>query len=441
MDKRLTIANMTTEWGALVGIFPYDEVLRDYLLGRAAYFEQRGDENPRITRATMEEFDRMDLQADPDAYYSKEITFDLSAISPTVAGPNEVKTILSLPEIERQQVKIDKAYLLSCVNSRLEDIREAAEVVQGRKVAEGVKFYLAAASSNIEQEARRLGYWNTLTEAGAITLPPGCGPCIGLGTGTLEAGEVAISATNRNFKGRMGSPLAQVYLGSPAVVAASAVAGYITGAEHPEVKPNHGEIKVNPTRKAEQAQVEIVEGFPTRLEGELLFTPKDNMNTDAIYGKEFTYRDNLTPPEMAVVAMQNYDPEFQQIAREGDILVGGWNFGGGSSREQAATCLKYRGLQMVIAGSYSQTYKRNAFNNGYIVIECPELVEWLKESYAGDSRLTIRTGQQAVIDFASSKIRYGDKKFSFSPLGRIAQQLVILGGFENLIQEQLKELS
>ncbi|HEX2916681.1 MAG TPA: homoaconitase [Chloroflexia bacterium] len=440
MSQRMTIANMTTEWGALVGLFPYDAVTRQYLLDRATYFKKRGDRQPRITPELVEKLEADMPSADPDAYYAKEIYLDLSKVRPSVAGPNEVKTMLSLPEVESRNIKIDKAYLLSCVNSRLDDIRDAAEVIKGRKVAPGVSFYLAAASASIEAQARELGYWDSLVEAGAITLPPGCGPCIGLGEGLLEAGEVGISATNRNFKGRMGSPQAQVYLSSPAVVAASAVAGYISG---PQEASQDGEkvlkrLEVNAVPQQTAARVEILEGFPRLLTGELLFTPKDNMNTDAIYGKEYTYNDNVPPEEMARVAMLNYDPNFQKIAVEGDILVGGWNFGSGSSREQAATALKYRGIQLVLAGSYSQIFKRNAFNNGYIVLECPALVERLKREFASESAPTIRTGIQAEVDFEKSEIRAGGETYSFSPLGKVAQQLVILGGFENLIQEQIK---
>jgi homoaconitate hydratase len=142
---------------------------------------------------------------------------------------------------------------------------------------------------------------------------------------------------------------------------------------------------------------------------------------------------------MGPKAMLNYDPDFQTIAQQGDILVGGWNFGAGSSREQAATCLKYRGIQLVIAGSYSQTYKRNAFNNGYILLECPALVTWLKETFADSKQLTIRTGVKVVIDFAKSEIRSEKNRYAFSPLGRVAQQLVVLGGFENLILAQLRQ--
>jgi homoaconitate hydratase len=190
-------------------------------------------------------------------------------------------------------------------------------------------------------------------------------------------------------------------------------------------------------RPAGQAQeTRLVAGFPGRIDGELLFVPKDNMNTDGIYGKEFTYQEDLTPAEMGTKAMLNYDPEFQKLAREGDILVGGYNFGSGSSREQAATALKFRGLQMVIAGSYSQTYKRNAFNNGYIVVECPELVEDLKNAHAGKKALTIRTGIRVAVDFVQARIDTKDGSYGFAPLGTVAQELVTGGGMEALIRKR-----
>jgi homoaconitate hydratase len=443
MDARLTIANMTTEWGALAGVFPYDEVLRTYLLSRAAYFQTRGDSQPRMTTALVEALDKADLQADADAFYAKEINFDLSVVVPGVAGPNEVNIVTPLAEIEQSQIKIDKAYLLSCVNSRLEDIKAAAQVLSGQKIAAGVKLYLAAASANVEREARRLGYWDTLTEAGAITLPSGCGPCIGLGQGLLEAGEVGISATNRNFKGRMGSGQANVYLASPAVVAASAAAGYISAPKQEVAtghvaKANRELISHSNTSATRSAALEILEGFPRVISGVLLFAPKDNMNTDGIYGKEYTYQDNIPPSEMATKAMLNYDPAFQELAQAGDILVGGWNFGTGSSREQAATCLKYRGIQLVVAGSFSQIFKRNAFNNGYVVLECPALLEELQTRFAANPALTIRTDEVATFDFEQGSIVAFGKTFSFAALGSIAQALVVAGGFEQLLEQRIK---
>ena len=174
------------------------------------------------------------------------------------------------------------------------------------------------------------------------------------------------------------------------------------------------------------------------VEGEVLFVPKDNMNTDGIYGKDYTYKEGMTPDQMANVAMENYDPQFQQLAKDGDILVGGYNFGTGSSREQAATALKYRGLRMIIAGSFSQTYKRNAFNNGYICIECAELVDDLKTAHADDDALTIRTGSNVSVDFTRARIEYNGKTYVFSPLGEVAQELIAGGGFEAVIRKKLR---
>ncbi len=449
IDERMAISNMTTEWGALCGIFPYDIVTRTYLLARANVMKNRGDEQPRLTPALVDRIEAELPKADADAVYAKELEFDLSAVTPFVAGPNEVKTIVPLQEMEARNVKINKAYLLSCVNGRLEDICEAAQVVEGRRVAEGVTLYIAAASSEIETEAKRLGCWDMLLKAGAVALPPGCGPCIGLGEGTLEDGEVGISATNRNFQGRMGSRSAQVYLASPVVVAASAVAGKIVaplGCDLEDDEDYRADVKrgaiVRAQAPADEAskEVTILEGFPRTIEGELLYVPKDNLNTDGIYGKEYTYRDDLTPVQMGTKAMLNYDPAFRETVRDGDILVGGYNFGTGSSREQAATALKYRGLPMIIAGSFSQTYKRNAFNNGYIVIECPALVEDLKAGCAGDKTLTIRTGRRVRVDFTCGRIECDGKTYTFSPLGEVAQELVVKGGFEAVIRDQLAEM-
>jgi homoaconitate hydratase len=440
MDQRLTIANMTTEWGSLAGVFPFDDVLRDYCYQRADTFANRGDVNPRYTRVDVDAWFADRIEADADAQYAVELTIDLSQITPHVAGPNEVKSITPLPEIEKKKVKVNKAYLLSCVNARLEDLTEAAKVLDGKKVADHVNFYVAAASATVEDEAKRSGVWGKLEAAGAITLPSGCGPCIGLGEGTLDAGEVGISATNRNFKGRMGSRDAEVYLASPAVVASSAIAGYICAPQAFESREITVTTKYATKRAATDASVEIIDGFPGNVTGRLLYLPKDNLNTDGIYGKEFTYREDLTPDEMGKAVMLNYDPEFQEIAREGDIIVGGSNFGSGSSREQAATALAFRGIRMVIAASFSQTYKRNAFNNGFIVFECPELVADLNTAFvksADAPALTIPIDAPATVQFASSTLEYNGKQYSFDPLGEVPQQLIVAKGAEELVKQKL----
>ncbi len=450
MDQRMTISNMTTEWGALIGMFPFDEVLRDYLLGRAAFFEKRdaatkstaAHRPARYTTADVQRWwsGRADLAPDRDAHYAKELTLDLSRVTPHVAGPNEVKIIKPVEELERQKIAVNKAYLMSCVNARLEDLELAASIVRGKRVAPGVEFYLAAASSEVQERAKERGYWSDLLSAGAIELPSGCGACIGLGRGTLEKGEVGISATNRNFEGRMGSRDAACYLASPAVVAASAVAGHICSPVQVADGGPKGECRVMPRPKRAAGGVRILDGFPRKASGRAIYLPKDNLNTDGVYGKEFTYKDNLTNEEMAKAAFLNYDPKWQQTAQKGDIVVGGRNFGTGSSREQAATALAAFGIRMIIAASINQTYQRNAFNNGFICIECPELVDWLAEEFAPEADSGVRTivGPELEVDFQGSVVRCDGREFAFAALSPVAQELVVAGGSERLVKSRLE---
>jgi homoaconitate hydratase len=440
MDARFSISNMSTEWGALVGWFPVDEVTIHYLQGVRERLRESGID--RITEKDIENWSKAPLLPDPDASYTARITLDLGEVTPHVSGPDTVQVMQSLAVIEKKRVAIQKAYLLSCVNSRVEDLESAAHVLHGKKVAPGVKFYLGAASAWVQQEAERRGIWQTLLDAGAKPLPPGCGPCIGLGAGLLEKGEVGISATNRNFKGRMGARDAQCYLASPEVVAASAIAGYIAG-PYPlgDFTPVRQFTEFAGNGKRSSEQVEILPGFPERVKGRLVFLPQDNLNTDAIYGKDYTYRDDMTPEMMAGVVMENYDPQFAARTRAGDIIVGGFNFGTGSSREQAVTCLKAKGIPLVVAASFSQTYLRNAYNNGFLCVEVPEFVRQLRKQFStriAAKEKTIIPSEELDIDFTSSTIAWLGEKFIFPPLGSVPQSLVIAGGVENLVAKRLR---
>ncbi|HET9405777.1 MAG TPA: homoaconitase [Candidatus Sulfotelmatobacter sp.] len=439
MDARLAIANMSTEWGPLVAWFPVDDVTINYL--RYLHKRLKAEGVDRFAEKEIEDWAMNPPQPDNGANYAARIELDLGQVTPHVSGPDTVQVMQSLAAIERKKVAIHKAYLISCANSRLEDLDAAANVLHGKKVASSVKFYLGAASAWIQKEAEESGSWQTLIDAGAIPLPPGCGPCIGLGTGLLEKGEVGISATNRNFKGRMGSREALCYLGSPAVVAASAVAGYITGPQRFEDRIPERKFQLFSTNgRTSGERVEILAGFPDRVTGRLVFLPPDNINTDAIYGKDYTYRDDMTSEMMAKVAMENYDPQFSSRVSAGDVIVGGFNFGTGSSREQAATCLKAKGIPLVIAASFSQTYLRNAYNNGFLCVEVPELVKRLREEFPRqlpDQKKTIVPGDNVEIDFTSSRIVWRSETFSFPPLGTVPQALVIAGGAENLVARKL----
>jgi homoaconitate hydratase len=438
MDARLSISNMTTEWGPLVGWFPVDAVTIRYLRGVQQRLKAMGAE--RFSEKDIDGWEKHPLAPDADAVYAARITLDLAQVTPHVSGPDTVQAMQSLAEIEKKKVVIQKAYLISCVNSRLEDLAAAAKVLEGQKVAPGVKFYLSAASKWVQEEAEKRGIWQTLLDAGALPLPSGCGPCIGLGVGLLGADEVGISATNRNFKGRMGSRDAKCYLASPEVVAASAVAGYIRGPrEFANRAPQRAYTELGAASGGAE-KVEILAGFPQRVKGRMVFMPQDNVNTDAIYGKDYTYRDDMTPAMMAKVVMENYDPQFAARTQAGDVIVSQFNFGTGSSREQAVTCLKAKGIPLVIAASFSQTYLRNAFNNGFLCIEVPEFVARVREQFAGEiaaKQKTVIPDDEIDIDFTSSTISWRGEKFPFPALGSVPQSLVVAGGVENLVAKRL----
>jgi homoaconitate hydratase len=447
MSARMTIANMTTEWGALAGVFPFDETTVNYLSSRVLEFSNPNRPGKRgpTSRSGYKGADidawwknRSKLAADPDADYAIELELDLATVVPHVSGPNEVKTMVSLTEMEKKRVPIQKAYLLSCVNARFEDLHDAAEVIRARggHVANGVEFYLAPASAEVQAKSEKNGDWKTLLDAGAIPLPPGCGACIGLGRGLVQKGETAISATNRNFKGRMGDRDAFVYLGSPAVVAASALAGFICAPQNFAEKPAGTAVRRPQAKARSTSSVEIMEGFPSTVRGRVLFIDKDNLNTDGIYGSKHTYRDDMTQEQMAAVTFENYDPNFNTLYQKGDVVVAGFNFGTGSSREQAATALKFKGVPCVIAGSFSETYKRNAFNNGFVVFECPELVAHLRTTLKNRAPTTV--GPEINIDYGKSTLAVDGKSFSFPPLSPAAQELIVAGGAEKLVASRIR---
>ena len=460
VDARLTIANMTTEWGALTGLFPIDRVLEQWLRYKAteaALYQNGGlSDSLTYTRFSHQRLDELfanRLSADKDAKYAKNLHLDLSTLSPYVSGPNSVKVATPLDTLASQNIPIDKAYLVSCTNSRASDLAAAAKVFKdatkynggsAAQVAKGVKFYIAAASLPEQRASEAAGDWQAMLSAGAIALPAGCGPCIGLGTGLLEDGEVGISASNRNFKGRMGSQKAKAYLASPEVVAASALHGKITGPgwyQRPEgwsgVNMGEGVItaeealqniidqldgKIEAVEKgippeqstpAEEPSIEILPGFPEEVKGEIVFLDADNIrfvmllirasrwmrkadycpSTDGIYPGKYTYQDDVTAEKMAKVCMENYDSAFQSIAQGGDVVVAGFNFGCGSSREQAATSILAKKIPLVVAGSLGNTFSRNAINNALPLLEIPRLVHRLRETF---SSTQVQSSQQTV---------------------------------------------
>ena len=212
MDDRLCIANMAIEAGAKNGIFPVDDITREYCDGR---------------------FQGTPVQytADEDAEYDETYVIDLSTLRPTVAFPHLPENTKTVDEIGETEVKIDQCVIGSCTNGRLSDLRAAANVLKGKKIAKGVRCIIFPGTQQIWKDAMHEGLFDIFIDAGAVVSTPTCGPCLGGHMGILAAGEKAISTTNRNFVGRMGHVDSEVYLASPAVAAASAVKGYITDPE------------------------------------------------------------------------------------------------------------------------------------------------------------------------------------------------------------------
>lgn len=209
IDDRLCIANMAIEAGAKNGIFPVDDITR-------AYIKDRFQGTP------------VEYTADEDAEYDEEYTIDLSALVPTVAFPHLPENARTVDEIGAEEVRIDQAVIGSCTNGRISDLRAAADILRGRKVAKGVRCIIIPSTQSVYLQAMHEGLMDIFIEAGAVVSTPTCGPCLGGHMGILAKGERAISTTNRNFVGRMGHVESEVYLASPAVAAASAVTGYIT---------------------------------------------------------------------------------------------------------------------------------------------------------------------------------------------------------------------
>lgn len=499
VDERLTISNMTTEWGALAGVFPVDEQLLDWYervlkkLDLRTFAEAPGiPKPPRHPRINRERLDKLHEEkgvfaSDPGVVYSSHLVFDLDTLVPHVSGPNSVKVSTPLPQLEAQKIPIQKAYLLSCTNSRVSDLAAAASVIRShdqQKIAPGVELYVAAASSVVQRESEELGDWDVLMQAGAKALPAGCGPCIGLGEGLLKEGETGISATNRNYKGRMGHPAGLAYLASPEVVASSALKGYICGPARDKesteaIKPTFY-VQGSATRKdtsleqTEDSSESLLPDFPSSFSGPLLFAPQDNLNTDGIYPGKYTYQDDITLQRQAEIVMENYDPGFASLiaslrtkqerdsagsldtengnTKKGVVLVSGYNFGTGSSREQAATALKAAGVPLVIAGSFGDIFKRNAINNGLVCVECPELIRDLTEAYAKggqrgaggkDGELTVEKGLEVSIGMEDGKVLVNggpgqEKVYRVKPIGASVQELWLCGGLEGYILKEIK---
>ena len=382
LESRMVIPNTMAEIGVKNAYLPPNEKVFDYLAQRSG-----------IDRKQIE---AQALYPDEGAVYAAEYDLYLDRLEPLVACPHSVDNVKPLSAVAGQHV--DMAFIGTCTNGRLEDLTAAAEVLRGRHVHPNTRLLVVPASSQVYRDALRDGLLDIFAESGAMVGIPGCGPCMGNHLGIPAAGETVISTANRNFRGRMGQPDASIYLAAPAVVAASAVMGQIAGpgeVNNPGgiiTTPPAGGLKspaiVTKPAKAGSIHVSIEEpknysptSYPKGIRDirvESLPTGKvwkygNNVNTDQIFPGKYTYT-LTTPEEIAAHAMEDLDKDFSGAVQAGDVVFGGSNFGCGSSREQAATCLKYKGVAALVAKSFARIFYRNAINQGLPAIICPEAV-------------------------------------------------------------------
>ena len=396
-DDRLTLANLTTEWGAGACV--------------------------------------VSVEPAPGAEsYEATITLSLDDVVPQVSGPDTLTIARPIGDVEAERIAVDKAYLVSCANGRLSDLESAAAVLRGQRVADGVELYVSAASAAVERAAIASGAWHALIEAGAIPLPSGCGPCIGLGTGLLAPGETGISASNRNFKGRMGSREARCYLASPAVVAASARAGTISAPSPTTSKRLTRSIVRHEARDAASGAAETAGPAVAPIAGRLVLFLRDGIDTDALCPARFVYVDATRREDLARAVFESIDPAIAALFREGDVLVAGARFGIGSSREQAVWALQAAGCRAVLAESIAPVFRRNAWNNGLPAIEGPRVVAALRSRFPRAAATAVVPGGAIAIDATAGLARFDDVREPVTPLPAVARELLAAGGLDGFLR-------
>ena len=368
VPERATITNMGTELGATTSIFPSDEITKEFL------------------KAQGREADYVPLASDPDAEYDRIIDINLSELKPLLACPHSPDNIKSAEELSG--IKVDQVCIGSCTNSSLRDMLRVASMLKGKKIDDSVSLSVSPGSKQVLSMLADCGALSDILASGARVLECACGPCIGMGFSPNSAG-VSLRTFNRNFEGRSGTKDAQVYLVSPEVAVASALTGYITDprtlgeyceVEMPEAFKIDDSAVVMPASEEEAKDLEILRGpnikpFPTtyplenNIEAKLTLKVGDNITTDHIMpagAKILPYRSNI--PFLSKFCFAVCDETFAQRALENKstIIVGGSNYGQGSSREHAALVPLYLGVKAVVAKSFARIHAANLVNAGIL---------------------------------------------------------------------------
>ena len=399
VPERATITNMGAELGATTSIFPSDETTREFL------------------KAQGREQDFVALEPDADALYEEEITVDLSALTPLAAKPHSPDNVDTVNNIGK--IKVDQVAIGSCTNSSYLDMMKVAKILKGKTVHPDVSLVIAPGSKQVLTMLANNGALADMVAAGARILESACGPCIGMGQ-SPKTDAISLRTFNRNFEGRSGTVSAQVYLVSPETAAASAITGVLTDprelGEAPKVE-QPSEFLANDNMVVPPApegnHVEVVRGpnikpFPINtalsdtVKGKTLIKVGDNITTDHIMpsnAKLLPFRSNV--PYLAEFCLTPCDPDFPKRAKEngGGYIVGGSNYGQGSSREHAALAPLYLGIKAVIAKSFARIHMANLVNSGIL-----PLVFENEADYDGIDMM-----DELVIEDAVNQIKAGDK--------------------------------
>lgn len=369
LAERITMASMATEMGGIIALIAPDENTIKYCCERVP-----DDFTP--------------LYPDASATYAQEVVVDLEGLKPQVARPGHPDDVVAVDGLG--PVAVDSVFVGSCTNGRLEDLRAAAEVLRGRKVADGVVLKIVPATDAVWRQCLEEGLLDVFTAAGGLVGNPGCGGCAAGQIGQNGPGEVTVSTGNRNFPGKQGQ--GDVYLASPQTAAASAVAGIVVSA----ATLASGVLPTLPVRKKARTAVDAVhhqpESKPEVLNGSAWVVEVDSVDTDMIYhNRHLAETDAAKMGQHALGNLEGWQ-DFPSKVQPGDILVAGANFGCGSSRQQAVTCFLTLGVSAVVARSLGAIYERNAVNEALPVLTCP----WK----AGE----IQTGDMLRIDLKSGRI-------------------------------------
>lgn len=446
VEDRVTIANMGAELGATSSIFPADEQVR------------------RFMKAQGREDEFVQLEPDEGCEYDGEITIDLSSLEPLIACPHQPDNVTTIRQVEKK--KVQQVLIGGCTNGSYKDIAKAALVLKGHHVHEDVSCTCAVSSKQIYKQLMRDGYIEMLLDAGVRMLELACGPCCAIGQSPATDG-VAVRTTNRNFKGRAGNPTAKVYLVSPESAAACAITGTFSAAEEilgenigilgtirePEEYPVDDSQLIHPLSLEEASKVEIIRGpgiaplpIPDapeqHLECKVSLKTVDNITTDDITpaSAEFSsMRSNI--PLMSQYCYCRYDPDFAARAKAlgKSIIIGGENYGQGSSREHAAINPMYLGVKAVIAKSMARIHKGNLVNHGIIPMLFADPADYDRIDQMDDLEID---GFRDQIAERRVLIKDRTRGFSFEAVLDLSDselEVILCGGQLRYLKEELKK--